>query len=937
MVKHLLYILFFFGVASAATAQTKDIKQYVLFNENSGNRITTIHQLQNRLLLVGTTNGVYRFDGINFLRYPSDTAILAHVTAVYQSSHQTIYIGFHNGAIGVVENAVVKLLHVEEGFPKVAVKAFKEDAAGNLWIATAGEGLYILKNKRLYNINADDGLSDNYVYDIDLKEKTIIAATDRGINYCSFNNGKKSIRSYTSKNGLPDNIVRCITVAENHTWLGFEDKGIFVPETKTQLLQNSSFHYSVNDIVKDNELVWMATSTALLQTSLEKKSTEKTTTVIAEKINALIKDAEGNIWAASDFALHKLNSGYLQPVYTFSNSAAVTVLHADKKEGAIWINTDNGIAAIRNGNVTAYSFPFKNATVTDMYQHGDDLWIGTMDHGLIKFNQSNKQFSSVTSSILPAWNILSVSGLNNQIWISSLEGVFKLTTNQGNITSVENITATKKLSSHYVYDILPVAENDIWFATDGDGLGRLFNNEFKKISTPANQEKDVVYKMAADKNGQIWFLTRNNGLCYYDGKTIKRFDKIQQTSHDDATLIMGNSKLLLLNSNHLHIIDVNTGLVKLIGEEQGLDAINLQLNAVSASDRHIYFVSDNRIYQYNTTENYTTKPALFIEEGALFLQPFDLSKPAVFNADENNISFAFTGLYYSNPSAILYQYKLEGLQQQWIETKDRKLNFPKLSPGKYVFKVRALLQDDNSTYTEVAYTFIIRKPIWQQWWFIMLLSIGIIATLYAYIKAREKRLQRLNRLENEKLSLQFETLRNQVNPHFLFNSFNALISEIENHPQQAVEYVEHLSDFYRNIVLYREKDIIPLSEEMKLMDDYFFIQKKRYGNALQTEVSITKQQGDQYMLAPLTMQLLIENAVKHNALSMQTPLHIQVDIREDYLVIENNINPKFAPEKGTGLGLHNIQKRYKLLTGKEVIVEHNGKSFRVSVPLMVAI
>jgi LytS/YehU family sensor histidine kinase len=216
----------------------------------------------------------------------------------------------------------------------------------------------------------------------------------------------------------------------------------------------------------------------------------------------------------------------------------------------------------------------------------------------------------------------------------------------------------------------------------------------------------------------------------------------------------------------------------------------------------------------------------------------------------------------------------------------------------------------------------------------VLAALLLVGILYWYIKDREKRLKKWERLEKEKIQSQFETLRNQVNPHFLFNSFNTLVSEIEDDPKRAVEYVERLSDFFRSIVTYREKDLISLKEELNIIKDYLFIQRKRYGCAFAVDINITAEQEKQYMIAPLTMQLLAENAMKHNAILKDKPLLLEMFIEKDWLIVRNNINPKMQPEVSTRLGLQNIIKRYELLTGKNVIINKDEKYFTVQIPII---
>ena len=169
----------------------------------------------------------------------------------------------------------------------------------------------------------------------------------------------------------------------------------------------------------------------------------------------------------------------------------------------------------------------------------------------------------------------------------------------------------------------------------------------------------------------------------------------------------------------------------------------------------------------------------------------------------------------------------------------------------------------------------------------------------------------------------------------MFNSFNTLISYIEEQPGQAVDYVEQLSNFFRNIVKYRDLDVITLGEELAVLRTYFYLQQKRYGDNLGLNITVTGEEKQLIFIPPLTLQLLIENAIKHNAVSKETPLSINVFIEhKKYLVIKNNINPKITQEPGSGMGLQNIVSRYNLLSSEPVSVNNDGKEFTVILPVL---
>ncbi len=189
------------------------------------------------------------------------------------------------------------------------------------------------------------------------------------------------------------------------------------------------------------------------------------------------------------------------------------------------------------------------------------------------------------------------------------------------------------------------------------------------------------------------------------------------------------------------------------------------------------------------------------------------------------------------------------------------------------------------------------------------------------------------RMEQEKVRFQLEALKSQVDPHFLFNSFNTLVALIETDQEKAVEHVDDLSTFFRNILLVRDRDLIPLAEEVELLRIYFGLEQRRFGTAIDLFVNIP---GDasHWNIVPLTLQLLVENALKHNTATTSDPFRIEVVLVGDELVVRNPIRPRTTAAKSTGFGLDSIIKRYAALTSRSVVVRTVEGRFEVSIPLL---
>jgi LytS/YehU family sensor histidine kinase len=205
--------------------------------------------------------------------------------------------------------------------------------------------------------------------------------------------------------------------------------------------------------------------------------------------------------------------------------------------------------------------------------------------------------------------------------------------------------------------------------------------------------------------------------------------------------------------------------------------------------------------------------------------------------------------------------------------------------------------------------------------------------VYLYIRNREKRLRREQDQQKEKIIFQFETLKNQVNPHFLFNSFSTLSAIIDEDKNLALDYVQKLSSFFRNILEYRDKTVITLEEELALADTYYYLQKQRFGSNFSLRIDIP-QEFMETLIPPMTLQMILENAVKHNVISSEKPLSVSIEVSNGYLVISNRVQAKKSRPPSTGIGLQNIRSRYELLIDKKIELKISTETYTVFLPII---
>ncbi len=937
-------------------------KSFELIEDNKNVKINTIYKNRQGYIYAGTVNGLYKFDGENFRKISfnnpdyNDT-----VTAIYQDNQHKTWVGFQNGRLAHIIGGKLVYYNPEEGTASKRITAILQDKHGQIWYAAYGEGIYYIKNDRHYLFDADDGLSDVNISSLVLTQSgEVLAGTDQGLNICTLTGDKKNVIVKGPAEGLPDYIVTHISPAGNDVfWVALQDKGICMYDHKTKRLMapaaSADWHYGqVNATLADGDVLWIATeNSGLLQYNIRTQVLQNHP-VAVNHITQVMKDNQGYNWFLTpEKGLMRMAGSNLQilPLYP---SAFFEIIHAIlyDSSGNIWVNDD--MALIRfTPSSTGYSkkrivIPGLKFTsdITALYEDRfRNIWIATMGQGLFVLNPSTGYIRQLNENLLfKNASILSLTGKGDTIFVCSLQGAALVSLQPENkdvlhpykFTYLENVNS----NADFIYSIFKDSRNRTWFATDGMGLIlRETNGSFQYFNNEKQIKSDHIYSITEHKSGDIWFSTASAGIYRYDGKNFTNYALKEGLTDLYISVIksLPSGHIVIVHRKGLDVLDPVSGHIFYLNNNTGIGTVNADnLGAVTTDhEGNILVTSSKGILSFSIPAGTDQKPVSLIESVQLNLEEIDTSATRHFAHDENNFTFNYSGLYYPDPSQVFFQYKLEGLDSNWIITKDRSHSFPRLGAGRYTFRIRSSLNKNFSNAHEASYSFEIRKPFYETFWFIGGLILVIFGSMYWYIKEREKRIKKIQRLQEEKMQYKFEVLRNQVNPHFLFNSFNTLISSIEEDPKMAVEYAEQLSDFFRNIVNYRDKEIIPLQEEIGLLRTYFFLQQKRYGSNLQLQIDIDPQKENAFNIPPLTLQLLLENAIKHNVVSRDNRLLVKLSLDDTgILAVENEKHKREIMQPGAGMGLQNISNRFHILTGRRVQVVNEQDRFIVKLPLI---
>lgn len=191
----------------------------------------------------------------------------------------------------------------------------------------------------------------------------------------------------------------------------------------------------------------------------------------------------------------------------------------------------------------------------------------------------------------------------------------------------------------------------------------------------------------------------------------------------------------------------------------------------------------------------------------------------------------------------------------------------------------------------------------------------------------------LERTKTDNIEAQFELLKQQVNPHFLFNSLNTLKYMVESGDAHSVDFILKLSDFYRYTLESRKQHLIKLSEELQILNAYVFLLKARFEDGIDLSIDIDQEQYAS-LIPPFTLQLLVENAIKHNVVSLDKPLKIRLYSAQGCIVVENQLQLKRTPESSTGMGLENINQRYIHLVDKKIDIQASETFFAIKLPII---
>ena len=908
------------------------------WNEEESLRPSAMTEDAQGFLWIANQSRLFRYNGYEFLEFFPEDSIEGQIIALQAWGKHSVIAGTDKGWIWLAgqDTSLFPIRITDQ-----SIQAFHRDSSGALWVGTYGDGLHVIHGNSQTRIGLEAGLKDEYIYDIEEDAQGHLwVGTDAG-TACIDPRGQTVLHTLSVKEGMPDNIIRVIQSCDNgEVYFGGYEGGISKLKVGSRIAEripSTQALSTITQLVQGSQSMWIGTRReGLLELPTGQKSLIRSDSGSTE-IRLLYMDQEQNLWVSSRTrgllkAFTPIRSVPLEHV-----SAIRALAHGE--DGQTFYASEEGVFRKSHSQGTTCLFRPSDVSlppVISLYADEQNrLWMGTFGGGLIMYHLHNGIWRLIDHRDgLRNSNILSITGSTDHVWVGTLGGVSKISVDQEDIV-VESFTREDGISENFIYQVEIDLFDRLWIATDGAGITRISGMDFQVFGQAEGLLDDVIYSITTDKEGSGWALGQSGKIFRIDADSVEEIHVAYRSNRSQASGIVStaNGAILIIHDAGIDRYDPQTNVLICYGERAGIHNLTPDLNAHSTDpDGNIWIGSSSGVMIYQKIPAGTRLfPEIQFQQASLLFEPISEARLSHLASDENHLTFQFHALWYQDPEAVRYQHQLEGYDLSWISSQDRVISYPRLPYGTYRFQMSAGFGEQfPSTISRVC---TIEAPVYVTWWFWLGLLLVTGAAGYWGIRVRDERLNLNAKREKENIQYQFDVLRSQVNPHFLFNSFNTLIALIDEDQPGAVHYVQRLSDLFRNMLEFREETLITLREELNLLTHYVYLQKQRYRENLNIDITISTSCLET-LIPPLTLQMLVENAIKHNVISKKTPLHIWVLDTQKHIVISNPFQPKRQSPPSTGLGLENIRKRYGLLTEEAVsAVQENGK-FLVTLPIL---
>jgi len=888
IIKSILLLFSYLTIQYNCLAQKPVYKHYNTENGLAGNSVYSILYDNEGFIWLGTDYGVSKFDGKNFVNYTLTNGLSdIQILKIKQDSKGRIWFLGFNGTVSYWHNGKIFNANTDSSLKEIisenSFRDLYEDDEHDLWFISLIETLIYRSPKIIHKFNGYPALilksskgyisnNSNCIRIIDKLNKSneTINLKYRYIGAGSSSNlGLKKV-FFISKNGVvyQNDTIQKLIIPFNRTFNNIRISNMLL--TKDSLLflcaiGKGLYCYNlkktnsepiiylknklINDVTIDDEgNIWSTTLDdgvfMIPNYSNEVSLFDKESGMDNNKILALCKLKNDLIIGVFPNKLYSLTEKKIKPMSIAIEKSNNKIIQIKSNGDDIWISLEFGFFH-KNKKNNNYLYEkrndksFKVQNVKDMYIGKKELLMATANGSLAIKLASNKLARRITPGTFRTYSIF--EDYTGKIWYGSISGLQSI---NGNIK--QNHAIENKLLANRINAIVETADSTLVLATNGFGIlfykkGKLILNVTEKNGLSSNICKKVMLF-----DNSIYLIT-NNGISILQYSKGKINDiKILNTNNYLHTNEIND---LVIDSNYLYIA-TNNGLLTI-----EKDIINLAV---------------------------IKKPIFYITEFGVNDSLFSHEKFTELPFNKNNVRIKYIGIYYQQPNAVLYRYRLKN-NQEWTLTNKSILEFPFLEPDNYKFEIQAKIIGGNWTESKLI-NFEIKFPFYKQTWFVtILITFSILCLIIFFrfqIKKINKRQAEKDEVENTIAKLKQQALQSLMNPHFIFNVMNSLQQFINvNNKESANRYLSNFAKLIRLNLDISSKQFIFIEEELSYLKLYLSFEQLRFGQNLKYEIIIDPiiDVSDSY-IPVMMIQPFVENAIWHGILPTQTIGKISISI-----------------------------------------------------------
>jgi sugar lactone lactonase YvrE len=629
-------------------------------------------------------------------------------------------------------------------------------------------------------------------------------------------------------------------------------------------------------------------------------------------------------------------------------SGGLTRMSPDGRQFRLWQNVKDKPSQIQFNSVRSLFCDDKG-----------DIWICTTN-GMNRYraHSGKMEFLDEKDSLPHSFYWVVKQDSRGTIWIGDRINLYYYDPTEKKFHTSANHPVLARIKNRGVRCMIEDSRKRLWFGMNGSGLVMYdpANNGLKEwVRSDANDSMligNTITSLVEDKKGIIW-ASSFIGLVSYDPQK----DRFKQYNRQNGLNSIKTSCLAVDRKNRLWI-GTTSGLLMLDAGREHFSNFDLHdgLPTLEFSDQAIYTLKDGRfifptmkgfvLFDANNYQENINIPDLYLSSIKVHNKEFPTAnnyedvKSIELAYHENFFSIEMAALNYNNPIQTWYAYKLEPFDKDWIYSKDRLANYTNVPGGDYTFHYKATANPNNWSVPEKLLAVSIGTVFYNTIWFWILVGLLVCSLLYAFYRFRIHQFRKIYSLQNkaqalekEKTLVMYESLKQQLNPHFLFNSLTSLSSLIRVNPMLAGEFLNGLSKTYRYILKNRDNELAPLGDEIRFARTYVKLQQIRFEKGLDVVIGVDESD-EHFRIAPATIQQMIENAIKHNIIDEESPLLIEIYTEMNWLVVRNNLQKKNFVETSNKQGLNYLKSLYYYLSDRPLEIHEDEAFFTVKIPLI---